>query len=265
MKAHTTHYALTCTGEENQEPRWFVLPSVNMKCYETPDEKWTALPVGESYHESSQKEFPLFLVRNPALCLKPQAFPSMSQCVNIAGWQCYGVWFHGTFSASWWKCMSATGYPNIRGSQKHPFIVPAHASLQIDFLYQSHAHATRPQMPSINRAWIQLTALTCSVTTSKSGYFRGWHGTNCCRTLPLNIREVPWWIRALMKQYAVQGSSQWLEGATISVLQRIASKHPEPLQHLDPSTSLHYITPLAKCAWWSFWVTSMENPFGKYF
>lgn len=35
-----------------------------------------------------------------------------------------------------------------RQSQEQPFIVPAHAPLQIDFLQQPHAHATRPQLSS---------------------------------------------------------------------------------------------------------------------
>lgn len=107
------------------------------------------------------------LVRKPVVCTKLQVLPSIMQCVNTAGWQCCWVWFHGTHSAPWWKWRNATGYLNIRGSQEHPFIVPAHAPLQIDFLQQAHTHATRSQMLPWAGQWNQLTALTCSVTRSQ--------------------------------------------------------------------------------------------------
>lgn len=110
------------------------------------------------------------------LCTKPRVLPSIMQCVNIAGCQCCGVWFHGTHSAPWWKWRNAMGYPNIRGIRLHPFIVPAHAPLRIDFLQQTHAHATRPQMSSWTGQWNQLTALTCSVTRSHLSICRmTWH------------------------------------------------------------------------------------------
>lgn len=105
------------------------------------------------------------LVTNSVMC--KTASVSIYQCVNIAGCRCCGVWFHGTHSAPWWKWRNATGYLNIRGSQEHPFIVPARAPLQIDFLQQAHAHATRPQMPPRTGQRNQLTALTCSVTRSQ--------------------------------------------------------------------------------------------------
>lgn len=101
------------------------------------------------------------------LCTEPREPPSIMQCVNTAGCRCCVVWFHGTHSALWWKWRNAMGYLSIRGSQEHPFIVPAHAPLQIDFLQQAHAHANRPQMPPWTGQWNQLTALTCSVTRSQ--------------------------------------------------------------------------------------------------
>jgi len=123
------------------------------------------------------------VVRNPVLCIKSHFHP-WCNVSTLGGWQCCEAWFHSTHPAPWWEWRSATGYLNIRGSQEHPFIVTACAPQQTDFLYQSHAHARRPQMLPWTGQRNQLTAQTCSISWSKPSICKRWHGTKteavCC-------------------------------------------------------------------------------------
>ena len=142
---------------EAGKPTTSQLLSVNTRRCAIQDKEWKTPPVRGFYQQCSIRSIRVPVVlccRGLLLCTEPRVLPSIMQRVNIAGCRCCVVWFHGTHS--WWKWRSATGYLNIRGSQEHAFIVPAHAPLQIDFLQQAHAHANRSQMLPWTGQWNQL-------------------------------------------------------------------------------------------------------------
>ena len=162
MEARTTHYALIRRGEENQQLHRLLLLLVNT----THGENLSLLEDSMNNAHSDQWESPLFYAAENWYYVQSASIyhATCRYCWLSMLW---GVILQHTSSPLDESGRSATGYLNIRGSQEHPFIVPAHAPLQIDFLQQAHAHATRPQMPPWTGQWNQLTALTCSVTRSQ--------------------------------------------------------------------------------------------------
>lgn len=188
------------------------------------------------------------------------------QCVNTAGCLRRGMQFHSTHPAPWWKWRNVTGHPNIRGSQEHPFIVPTHAPLQIDFLHQAHVWATRPRRPVWGGQWNRLTALTCSVTRSrwsicrlKDDMVQTAVRPNCWTPARFLKRE-----EALMKhkgQIAVQVFM-------LMCSSKLLCKHPELIGHFGRATAYIGSSPfgsnLPDSAWkklrWKILQANISNP-----
>lgn len=85
---------------------------------------WKTRPVWGFYHQDSFRSIVVLCWWGSVMYKTASAsiYHAMCQYCWLA---VFGEWFHGIHSAPWWKWRNATGYLNIRGSQEHPFIVPA--------------------------------------------------------------------------------------------------------------------------------------------
>lgn len=123
MKAYTTHYALSCMRGKNKTKQ----PFHKLVWH---DGKWKILLFREFCERTCSFWSIISVVScgwEKYSCVQIQKYLHVSCNVLILlASLCCGVGFHSIHSASWWKWRNAIGYLIIRGSQKHPFIVPVH-------------------------------------------------------------------------------------------------------------------------------------------